>query len=281
MRFGLNALLYTAEFCNETLDLIPKVAEIGYDGIEIALINLDAIDAPATRKALESAGIGATACTIMLPGTSLISDAAAERQAGVERLKRCIDLTAGMGGEVLCGPIYSPVGELAGRARTDEEWHRAVEGLRAAAEAAGDAGVDLAIEPLNRFETYFVNTGADALALVEAVDHPNLTVQIDTFHCNIEEKDTPAAIRSVAKRLGHFHVSESDRGTPGTGQVPWEDVFAVLRDVGYDRWVVIESFARDIRDLCAAACIWRDIYDSADGLAKDGLAFMKQHLGTA
>jgi len=281
MRFGLNALLYTAEFSNETLDLIPKVAELGYDGIEIPFISLDIIDPVATRRALEKTGIGATGCAVLVPGTSLISDRESERQAGLERLKQCVGLAAEMGADTVCGPLYSPVGELAGRGRTEQEWQRAIDGLRAAAEAAGDAGVLLAVEPLNRFETYFLNTAEDALALVQAVGHPNLRVQLDTFHANIEEKDTAAAIRAVGASLGHFHASENDRGTPGTGQVHWQEAFAALRQIGYDRWVVIESFARDIAELCAAAAIWRDIYRSADELAKGGLAFLRRTVGVA
>jgi len=281
MRFGLNVLLYTAEFTRDTLDLIPKVAELGYEGIEIPFINLDVIDAPATRRALEKAGLGATGCAVLVAGTNLISGQAAERKAGIERLKRCVALAAEMGADGVAGPLYAPVGQLAGRARTDEEWKRAADGLRAAAEAAGEAGVTLAIEPLNRFETYFVNTARDALALVEAVGHPSLTVQLDTFHANIEEKDTAAAIRAVGAKLGHFHASESDRGTPGTGQVHWPEVFAALKAIGYDRWVVIESFATGIVDLCAAACIWRDIYESADALAREGLAFLRRSAGRA
>jgi D-psicose/D-tagatose/L-ribulose 3-epimerase len=156
-----------------------------------------------------------------------------------------------------------------------------VEGLRAAAEHAGKAGVFLAIEPLNRFETHFLNTNEDAIKLVKAVDHPNIKVQLDTFHANIEEKDTPAAIRAAGPLLGHFHASESDRGTPGTGQVPWNDCFSALREIGYDGWVTIESFAIGILDLCAAACIWRPIYESADDLAVKGLAFLKAVASTA
>ena len=281
MKFGLNALLYTAEFSNDTLDLIPKTAEFGYDGIELPFFDLSTIDATATRRALEAAGIGATGCAIMLPGTSLISDDPAERKAGAERLGQCIELAAAIGADGVAGPLYAPVGQLAGRGRTDDEWSHGIEGLRAAAELAGEAGVALAIEPLNRFESYFLNTAADALALVQAVGHPSLGVQLDTFHANIEEKDTPAAIRALGPHLGHFHASENDRGTPGTGQVPWAEVFAALDQIAYDRWVVIETFARDIQDLCAAAAIWRDIYDSADGLATDGLAFLRRSAGIA
>jgi D-psicose/D-tagatose/L-ribulose 3-epimerase len=112
--------------------------------------------------------------------------------------------------------------------------------------------------------------------LCEEVGNPALTVQLDTFHANIEEKDIAAAIRATGARLGHFHACENDRGTPGTGHVPWPKVFAALKAVDYRGWVTIESFATGILDLCAAACIWRPIYDTADGLARDGLAFLKK-----
>jgi len=281
MKFGLNTLLYSAEFSNATLDLVPKVAELGFDGIEIPFINLDAIDPSATRRALEAAGLGATGCAVLVPGTNLISADPAERKAGVDRIKRCVAIAAEMGAEAVAGPLYAPVGQLTGRARTADEWQRAVDGLRAAAEAAGEAGVLLAIEPLNRFETYFLNTARDARALAEAVGHPSLKVQLDTFHANIEEKDTAAAIRCLGPHLGHFHASESDRGTPGTGQVHWEKALGALTEIGYNAWVTIESFATGIVDLCAAACIWREIYTSADALASEGLAFLRRELGAA
>lgn len=281
MKFGLNALLYTAEFSNDTLELIPRIADLGYDGIEIPFISLDVIDTAATRQALEASGLGATGCAVLIPGTNLISDDAAERQAGVDRLKQCVSIAAEIGADAVAGPLYAPVGHMAGRGRTDEEWSRAVAGLREAAECADDAGIFLAIEPLNRFETYFLNTAADASAMVDAVGHDALKVQLDTFHANIEEKSTADAIRSCGSRLGHFHASESDRGVPGTGQVDWTGAFGALNEIGYNGWVTIESFARDIQELCAAAAIWRDIYDSAEGLARQGLTFLRQTAGVA
>ena len=275
VRFGLNLLVYTAAFSRDKLDLVQKVADMGYDGVEIPFNDLDILDPEATGRAREKAGIGLTACAVLLPGTSITSPDASERKAGIECLKRMVDITGEMGGDAVAGPIYAPVRQLTGRARTADEWNWGVAGLRAAAEHAGKAGINLAIEPLNRFETHFLNTNEDAVRLVNEVDHPNLKVQIDTFHANIEEKDTPAAIRAAGPLLGHFHASESDRGVPGTGQVPWKECFAALREIGYDRWVTIESFAIGILDLCAAACIWRPIYESADDLAVKGLAFLK------
>jgi D-psicose/D-tagatose/L-ribulose 3-epimerase len=275
-RFGLNLLLYTAAFTKDKVDLIQKVADFGYDGVEIPFNDLSLLDAKATAQAREKAKVGLTACSVLLPGMNLCSDKADERKAGVEQLKKMVDITAEMGGDTVAGPLYSPVGLLTRKARTEEEWKWCREGLRAAADHAEKARILLAIEPLNRFETYVFNTDADATRMAKEVGSPFLKIQIDTFHANIEERDTAAAIRATGDMLGHFHASESYRGTPGTGQVKWKEVFAALKDLNYSRWITIESFATGILDLCAAACIWRPIYDSADGLARDGLKFLKE-----
>lgn len=281
VRFGLNLLVYTAAFTKNDVGLIDKVAGFGYDGVEILFGDLDVLDAAATRKAREKAGVGLTACAVMTPEANIISGDAGERAAGVARLKRIVDITAEMGGDVVAGPLYAPVRQLPGRARTDAEWQWAVEGLRAAAEHAAPAHITLAFEPLNRFETYMINIAADAVRLARDVDHPNLKVQLDTFHAHIEERDSAAAIRATGSLLGHFHASENDRGVPGSGQVRWDACFDALRAIDYRGWVTIESFATGIVDLCAAACIWRPIYDSADAFARDGLAFLKQMAGVA
>lgn len=220
--------------------------------------------------------MGMTACCVMPEECNPCSDDAAIRKAAVERLETMVDITAEMGGEAIAGPLYSPVRHLTGKACSSDEWNRCVDVLGTAAAHAESAGIYMAIEPLNRFETYVINTAADAVRMCRDVGSDHLKVQLDTFHANIEEKDTAAAIRSTGKYLGHFHASESDRGVPGTGQVRWPDVFAALHEIGYDRWVTIESFATGIVDLCAAACIWRPLYDSAEGLAREGLAFLKE-----
>ena len=281
VRYGLNLLLYTATFSRDRVDLIRKVAEMGYDCVEVPFNDLSVLDAPATRRACEEAGVGLTSCCVLLPGANVCGESEAERKAGVEQLRRMADITAEMGGNVMAGPLYSPVGHHTGRARTDDEWKWCVEGFTAAAEHAGKAGITLAVEPLNRFETYVFNTAADVVKLVEAVGSASLKVQLDTFHCHIEEMDTAAAIRATGEHLGHFHASENYRGTPGTGQVRWKEAFSALRDIGYDGWVTIESFATGILDLCAAACIWRPIYGAADELARDGLAFLKKAAANA
>lgn len=276
IRFGLNALVYTASFSGRETDLIPRVADMGYDGIEVLFGNLEILDAKAARAALERSRMSMTACCVMTEDANPCSPVPAVRDAAGARLRRMIDLTVEIGGEAIAGPLYAPVRWLTGRARTEDEWSRCRDILGAAAAHAQRAGIGMAIEPLNRFETHVLNTIADAARLCREVGSPALGVQVDTFHANIEEKDTGAAIRAAGPHVRHFHASESDRGVPGTGQVDWDGAFAALRDIGYGRWITIESFATGIVDLCAAACIWRPIYESAEALARDGLAFLKR-----
>jgi D-psicose/D-tagatose/L-ribulose 3-epimerase len=276
VRFGLNLLVHVGAFAKKDLALIPRAAEMGFDGVEVPLTDLDVVDTAATRKACQKAGLGVTTCAILVPGTGLCAEDAAERRAGVERIRRLVAMTAEIGGAVCAGPLYAPVGYLPGRPPTDRERAWCVEGLRAAAGPAEKAGVVLAIEPINRFETYVANTAAQASEIVQAVDSPNVKLLLDTFHMNIEEKDSAAAIRRAGPLVGHFHAAENDRGVPGTGQVRWKEVFEALRAIRYGGWVVIESFAPDVKELAAAARIWRDVYPSADVLARDGLAFLKR-----
>ncbi len=253
IRFGLNALVYTASFTGREAGLVEKIAAMGYDGIEVLFGDLDALD-PSVRAAAGG------------------------------RLRRMIDRASEMGAQGIAGPLHAPVRWLTGRARTADEWGWCRDALGAAAHAER-AGLFMAIEPLNRFETYVVNTIGDAVALCREVDSQALGAQVDAFHANVEEKDTGAAIRAAGQWVRHVHASENDRGVPGTGQADWDGALAVLAGIGYGAWVMIESFATGIVDLCAAACVWRPLYYTADALARDGLEFLrrmaaKHHLAT-
>jgi D-psicose/D-tagatose/L-ribulose 3-epimerase len=150
--------------------------------------------------------------------------------------------------------------------------------LRSLAQMAGDAGVTLCIEPLNRFETSFINLAAQAVELVDRVDHPACQMMLDTFHMNIEERSLGDAIRLAGDRLRHFHACENDRGAPGTGHLPWQDVAQGLADIGYAGPVVIETFTSKVTSIARAAAIWRPLATSQDALAREGLAFLRQLL---
>ena len=275
-KFGVNLLLWEDKFDRESVDLIPKVAEMGFEGVEIPIFDPATVDIPHTRAALRDAGIEPLACTIMSPDRDPISEDASVREDGKDYLKACIEIVAELGGDLFVGPMYSAVGKLVGRGRSRQEWDWCVAGLGEVAEFAGQHGVVLGIEPLNRFETYFINIAEDAIKLAREIDSPNLKIHLDTFHMNIEEKNLAQALLNTGDLLCHVHCCGNDRGTPGTGLIDWNGVFGALGQLNYDRWLVIESFTPAVKEIAAAAAIWRDIAPSAEALATGGLAFLKK-----
>ena len=277
MRLGLNLLAWSGEVGKAELELFPRIADLGYDGVELPLIAPDSIDVGAVRRALTASGLSCTASASIPRGASLLDPA--ERQKGVEWLGMLAAILAECGGSLLCGPLYSPIGLFPGRRRTRAEWESCVVGLRAAGDLAARYGVTLAVEPLNRFETYFLNTVDDAVALLDEVAHPSVGLHPDTFHMNIEEQDLPSAIARGARLTKHVHFSENDRGIVGSGHVDWPGVAQALRSTNYQGWVVAETFAGWIPDIAAATSIWRDLFPDAWVYARDSLSFMRRLLG--
>ena len=277
MKFGINTLLWTAGFDRSHLDLLPKFRDWGFDGVEIARFEFESFPAADVRKAAEAAGLKTIFCSALTGDASIVSDDAGVRQRALAFIRRGIEVTAEIGADTFVGPYCAPVGFLPGRRRTGDEWKRAVEGLQSLGDALDSNRVTLAVEPLNRFETYFLNTVDDAVRLCEEAGHPRLGILFDTFHANIEEKQVGDALRRCGRRLAHIHTCENDRGVPGSGHVDWPGVFSALRDMRYDRWVDIESFGSRIPEIAAAACIWRDLAVSSDAIAADGLKFLKAH----
>ena len=213
----------------------------------------------------------------MTPDANPISPDAGLRRAAVERMKWAIEMTAVLGGENLCGPYHSPLGVFSGTGPTADEKKRAAEVLASSRRGGPqEQGACSAIEYLNRFECYFLTTAADAKALVKQVDHPHFRMMYDTFHANIEEKHAGPVIASVLDSVVHVHISENDRGTPGTGHVAWDETFKALRKGGYDGWMVIESFGRALPDLAAATKVWRDLFPSAEEVYTKGIQFIKE-----
>jgi len=275
MKFGVHAFIWTAEFNETNLDLLPMISQYGFDGLEIPLFRPVEFPAAAIRRGLEANGLECTVSAVMVDDLSVISPDAAVRQRARSHLADAIRAVAEAGAHILAGPLYSPVGYLPGRRRTQDEWKWAVEAYQELVPVLEAHDVTLAIEPLNRFETYFLNTAADAVALVEQVVHPRVGVLLDTFHLNIEEKDLGAAGRRAGAHLKHVHTCENDRGTPGSGHIEWDAVFAALRDIGYDGWLTIESFGFALGGISAAASIWRDLEASPDLIAIEGVKFLK------
>jgi|SRR5579859_1292992 len=279
MKFGVNLLIWTANFDEAHLPLLPRIRSAGFDGVEVPMYTGRDFAVPALRKGLADTGMECTICSVLVDGLSLISNDALIRGKAVDQLRENIATTAEVGAKIIAGPMYAPVGYLTGRRRTMDEWIFAVDCWQQLGPWLAQHGVTAAIEPLNRFETYFLNTADDAVRFCDEVGHPNVGILFDTFHANIEEKSIADGYRKVARHLKHVHTCENDRGTPGSGHVEWVPVFEAIREIGYDGWLTIESFGPNLPEIAAAAAIWRDLAATPEAVAFDGIAFLKKMMG--
>lgn len=279
MKFGVNTWVWVSPTTAENLaELAPKIAGMGYDMLEIGIEGTSDLDYERGAAILREHGLGVSVCAAMGPDRDLIHPDEAIQHSGIAYIRHCIDAAHTLGGQNVAGPIYSAVGRV-WQQTADERSHDLdvlVGHLKGLSAYAADKGVTLCIEPLNRFETSFINLSEQAVELVDRVDHPACKILLDTFHMNVEEKSIGAAIRAAGARLAHFHSCENDRGAPGTGHVPWAEVKQALHDVGYDGPVVIESFTNKVKTIARAAAIWRAFEPSQDALAQNGLAYLKQ-----
>jgi D-psicose/D-tagatose/L-ribulose 3-epimerase len=280
MKTGMNLLLWTTEVTPEHDRLLEQLKGMGFDSLEIPVFNVES-RAPYERlgKRLKSLGLSSTAVTVVSPETNPISPDEAVRKSAVAHLEKVLDCCAAFGCEILCGPYHSAIGHFSGHGPTHDEFEQGVATMRLVAEAAQRAGIRLALEYLNRFENYFLTTSADTLRFVKAVDHPSLQMMYDSFHAHIEEKDQAKAIAACASHTIHIHVSENDRGIPGTGQVRWDSFWPALKASGYDGYLTIEAFGRALPALAAATKVWRDLFPDPLGLCRDGIAFVKKSAG--
>jgi D-psicose/D-tagatose/L-ribulose 3-epimerase len=281
MKLGMNLLLWTGGVTAEHFPLFGKLKAAGFDGVELPIFGGKPEEYKPIRAELDKQGLKCTTVTILTKETNAISPDAATRQKAAEWLKTVVDINHVLGSETVVGPYHSAIGEFSGQGPTADEKKWSADVLRQVAEHAKQANLMMAIEYLNRFECYFLTTATQAVELVKAVNHPNFKTMFDTFHAHIEEKSQAGPVQTVAPVLGHVHISENDRGTPGTGQVRWDEAFGALKKVNYDGWLVIEAFGRALPDLAAATRVWRDLFPSAKQVYTDGLKLIKDKWATA
>lgn len=276
MKLGINLYLWTDRMHDGLLPVLESLKRIGYDGVEVPIFDLDTAVWARWARRLDDLGLDRTANTVIAPEHNPVSPDRAVREAAYTHMQAVVECCAAVGAPLLCGPHQVALGVFTGRGATDDEWQRSVEHLRRVAEYAADAGVMLAEEVVNRFELYHLNTLEQAIRLVDEVARPNCRIHLDTFHAHIEEKDPAAAIRRADSRIAHVHVSENDRGVPGTGSVRWDATFDALRDIGYDGWLTVEAFGNFLANLAAATRIWRPLFPSEDVLAVEALEFLQE-----
>ncbi len=274
MKIGMNMHLWSTHVTEEHFTDIEQLKAIGYDGIEIFLANSDRANYEKVGSFLQSIDLEVNGCLGLSAEQNIISKDATLRQAGLNKIKEAIDNMHAAGGKNICGPFHSAFGTFSHDCPHEEEYKRSAEVLHAAAEHAAQAGITLTPEALNRFECYLVNTMAQLKKLVDMVDHPNLRGMFDPHHANIEEKSFAEAIETIAPVMTHVHISENDRGTPGSGNVAWDEVFSSIAKTGYDGWYYIEAFSRDDLEFANAINVWREFNPRMD-ICRDGYTFTK------
>ncbi|HLL41620.1 MAG TPA: sugar phosphate isomerase/epimerase family protein [Segetibacter sp.] len=282
IQFGASTFIWVSPFETGSFHLVKKIKEMGYDILEVAVEDKDLIDWPKLKEVVKEEGLQVTISGAFGAGRDISSTDSAIRKNGLQYIIDCIRIAEDMGSPIFTGPVYSAVGKTrivsAEQKKQERDW--CIENLKKAGEIAASCGVVVGVEPLNRFETDMVNTVHQALSIVKEVSHKNIQISLDTFHCNIEEKNIPEAIRKVGKELlCHVQGNESDRGTPGTGHLDWKGIKEALNDINYEGAMVIETFGAPSKELAAAACIWRPLANSPDELASEGLQFFKQMFG--
>jgi D-psicose/D-tagatose/L-ribulose 3-epimerase len=260
MKIGMNLYLWLSRLQPQHFPLLAQLRAAGFDGVEIPVGDYSAGEVSAIRSALADEGLACTVANLLSAQYNPIATEPHIRVAAIDKLRADIDVAHALGAETLVGPMHSAHKVFTGCGPSELEFERCVEFISTVGEYAKQAELRLAIEPLNRFECYFLNTAAQARRLADAVNLGNVGILYDTHHANIEEADVGAAITSLEGRLAHFHVSESHRGTPGTGTVQWQESFAALKAINYQGWMVIEAFATDVDGIPEAVHIWRDCF---------------------
>ncbi|MDH3651238.1 MAG: sugar phosphate isomerase/epimerase [Saprospiraceae bacterium] len=269
-------LLWTTNVDGSYQPILEDIKRVGFDGVEIPIGDGDAVSYRQLGKMIADLELGCTAVSSVFEDGNPASPDPAIRANAVEQLKWRIDMGAELGVDVIGGPFHSAFAYFSGEPPTPDERKRSTEVLRQAAEHAEGSGIILTPEALNRFECYLYNTLDEIAEMIHAVDHPNLKMIFDTHHAHIEEKSMASVIHKHKDVIAHVHISENDRGTPGTGQVAWDEVFSNLYEIGYDRWLTIEAFSRNNPEFASGINVWRNFAPTLNEIYEEGFAFISE-----
>ncbi len=278
IKYGINTFTFVSPFTTKDLVLLDKARQMGFDLVEIPIEGTSDVDYDEAARAFKHSGLMVTTCCAMGPDRDPTHEDPVIQKGGIDYLMHMVDATARMGGAICGGPIYASVGRTWQQTpeQRKKDLERCARNLKPVGDYARQKGVVFGMEPLNRFETSFINLAQQAVELVEMIDSPAIRIMLDTFHMNIEEKDLGKAIEVAAPYLVHVHSNENDRGTPGSGHVPWQSVATALKKIKYDGAMVIESFSSENKTIARAAAIWRPPAPTQEELASEGLKFLKR-----
>ncbi|UAJ74000.1 sugar phosphate isomerase/epimerase [Synechocystis sp. PCC 7339] len=276
IKFGVHTFIWKKEFLEEEEYVFAEAKAWGFDGVEIASHFFDQIDPGRLKDFACQSGLELTFCTSLPPGLSLTTEDEAGWRDSIAYLQRAIAFCQQCGITQLSGPFPHPVGQLSGEPLQKKETIRMQDAFKLVAETLVKTDIRLAIEPLNRFQGYALNTVSQGLELLDAVNCSQLGLLLDLFHMNIEEKDVLQAFHQAGSSCFHIHACAKDRGTPGSDSFPWDDWFQVLQEINYRGWVTIESFNFEDKELASGARLWRPLAPSSADIARDGVKFLRQ-----
>ena len=273
-KIGFNVLAWSAEMSEDLLPVLDRLKLIGYDGAEFFVGGSPEESFKLVGKHCQNIGLEVTTVTVLSPEENPISPDPKIREKSKEKLKWVLDRAADLNSQVLCGPFHSAFATFASRAPIEEEYNWSAEVLHEVGDYAQKLGILLTPEALNRFECYLCNTMEQLDYLLGKVNHPNVQAMFDTHHANMEEKKIGKAIEFIAPKLGHFHISENDRGTPGSGHVNFDETFEALAKVNYKGWLTIEGFTRNDPAFANSIGVWRNFSEPWD-MAENGYKLIK------
>jgi len=276
-KFGVDTFIWSEAFSEKDLWIIPKAKELEFEVLDISISHPENFPTGLVKKKIEEVGIEVVTTTTLGENTNLISPDPDIRAQGIKHMKLLVDINVELGSKITGGVNYAAWGYLPGRPRTEEEWNWSIAAMREVAEyAKKKSDLVIAVEPVNRFETHFLNIAEDAVRYCQEVGIGNVKVHLDSFHMIREETSFRGAVETCGKEyLGYVHVCESNRGIPGTGLVPWREFFQALKDIGYSGPLVIESFDPSFEELNRQCAIWRKLASSGEELAIKGLQNLK------
>ncbi|WDR02891.1 sugar phosphate isomerase/epimerase [Devosia algicola] len=276
MKFSINLLCLNGFIEREHLPWIRRIRDIGYDGVEIPVLRGDVAHYAWLGRELDSLGLRRTTTSVVpSPHANPVGGTAEIRKAGIAHLDWALDCAIALGAECVGGPFHAPIGHFTGAGPTTDELAHGAEAHHAMAERAMANGIYLALEHLNRFETYFLNTMEQARHYRAMVDHPAFRIMYDTFHANIEEQNQARAIATLGDGLGALHISENDRGIPGRGHIDFAEVFTAVRRQNFDGWITLEAFGAGLPELAAATRVWRPLFPDFDTLFVESINYMR------
>jgi len=275
MKFGIHLSTYTKSWAEDVFQYMPLTKELGYDGVEFPLMDPKSFDTTKAKNMLNEYELQCTCGTGLNPNRDISSLNIEAEENGIKHLKKCIDICNQLESDCLGGVLYAPWGQYMTREEGRANIEKSLENLNKIGEYAKEKGVVLALEMLNRYESYFINTVEDGKQYLKKINHPNIKLHFDTFHANIEERSLKEAITNGGKDIYHVHVCENNRGIPGTGNINWTQVRDALVDIKYDRWITAENFVMPNCEVGKDTFIWREIEESGKKVAQESIKFLK------